>query len=213
MTVLVADDHPIYVEGLVNLLHSYDFTVAGNAADGAEAVRLACKLKPDVVLMDANMPVMDGIEATKQIRQAVPDTKVIILTGIEDDELLYRAVQAGASGFLLKRLDGSSLHKDLLELQAGRNPFSPGLGDLLLKKFTGNETGKTRKVQHCPLTGREIHVLQCLSRGMTYKEIGNEIHLSEQAIKYHIKKIKEQCDIHTLAELIVLYRDEYAGSL
>lgn|SRR5574344_2069689 len=206
MTVLVADDHPIYIEGLVNLLCSYDFTVAGKAQNGAEAVRLACRLKPDIVLMDANMPVMDGIEATRQIRAALPATKVVILTGIEDDALLLQAIQAGASGFLLKRLDGDSLHKNLLELQAGRNPFSPGLKELLIKKISVSEKEKAAHLRQ--LTERDLSIMRLLVKGFTYKEIGVRINLSEPAVKYHIKNIKMQYGVQTQNELITMFQKE-----
>lgn len=205
MTVLVADDHPIYIEGLANLLRSYDFTVIGKAKDGLEAVRLAEELKPDVVLMDANMPEMDGIEATKKIKENAPNCKVIILTGIEDDSLLMRALDAGASGFLLKKLDGESLHKNLLELQAGRNPFSPGI-EALFSESTANEKKSGKRINR--LTVRDEEILKKLSRGMTYKEIGAEIHLSEAAVKYNVKRIKEQSGAQTQAELIGWYRDQ-----
>lgn len=211
MTVLVADDHPIYIEGLVNLLRSYDFTVLGSAVNGKEAVQLACTLKPDVVLMDANMPVLDGIEATKQIRQTVPATKVVILTGVDDDTLILKAIQAGASGFLLKRLDGISLKRNLLELQAGRNPFSPGLENLLLKKIADDEQQSLHDGTIDTLTDKEQHILQLFSEGMTYKQIAAEINLSEQAVKYHIRKIKEQCSAVTQSDLLEFYHRAYSG--
>lgn len=206
MTILVADDHPIYIEGLVNLLQSYDFTVVGKAANGIEAVQLAGSLQPDIVLMDANMPELDGIEATKEIKRNYPNIKIVILTGIEDDVLLLKAIQAGAAGFLLKRLDGDSLHKNLIELQNGSNPFSPELEEVLMKKIA-DETKKGAQPALSFLTEREVTILQLLSRGKTYKEIGLEIHLSEQAIKYNIKKIKEECHVETQSELLEYYHN------
>src|SRR5574344_124209 len=209
MTILVADDHPIYIEGLANLLQSYDFTVVGKAANGIEAVKLAGELQPDIVLMDANMPDLDGIEATKEIKKNYPNMKIIILTGIEDDVLLLKAIQAGAAGFLLKRLDGDSLHKNLIELQKGNNPFSPELEDVLKKKIA-DETKKEAQPALEFRTEREVTILQLLSRGKTYKEIGLEIHLSEQAIKYNIKKIKEECHVETQSELLDYYHNAIA---
>jgi DNA-binding NarL/FixJ family response regulator len=168
-------------------------------------VRLAQQLGPDVVLMDARMPGMDGIEATRKIKAAIPQTKVIILTGIEDDRLLFDAVKAGASGFLLKKLDGDSLNRSLRELQAGRNPFSPGMEDLLLQKFSSIGDSRNKKIPL--LTGRQIRILEWLYRGMTYKEIGIELCIGEQAVKYHIGRIKQQCGLKTQMELRELYRD------
>lgn len=213
MTILVADDHPIYIEGLVNLLRSYDFTVVGSAQNGKDAVKLAVENKPDIVLMDANMPGMDGIEATKKIRAQIPDTKVVILTGIEDDALLLKAIEAGAAGFLLKRLDGDSLTRNLRELQAGRNPFSPDLEDVLRKKIAGRESEMSSSLKRPIFGEREMTILSLLSRGMTYKEIGVQIHLSEPAVKYHIKNIKEQCGVQSQTQLIEFYREKYPDKI
>ena len=152
------------------------------------------------------MPVMDCIEATRQIRAALPATKVVILTGIEDDALLLQAIQAGASGFLLKRLDGDSLHKNLLELQAGRNPFSPGLKELLIKKISVSEKEKAAHLRQ--LTERDLSIMRLLVKGFTYKEIGVRINLSEPAVKYHIKNIKMQYGVQTQNELITMFQKE-----
>ena len=170
MTVLIADDHPIYIEGLSNLLKSYDFTVVGCAMDGKEAVKQAILLQPDVILMDANMPEMNGIEATKKIKESLPEIKIIILTGIEDDTLLFDSIQAGASGFLLKKLNGGELNQSLRDLQAGKNPFSQGVEDSLLKEF--------RRVHPQPsvvLMGRQIEILKRLSMGLTPGTAANAV--------------------------------------
>ncbi|MCI1208858.1 MAG: response regulator transcription factor [Treponema sp.] len=206
MNILIADDHPIYVEGLVNLLQSYDFTVVGTAADGKAAVEQVQRLQPDIVLMDANMPGMNGIEATKRIRKENPETKVIILTGIEDDSLLFDAVKAGASGFLLKKLDGDSLYKSLLELQAGKNPFSPGMGDLLLGKISSIEKEPRIAV---PLSARQLRILEYLDSDMTYKEIGKKLFISEQTVKYHIAKMKQNTCSKSKLQLLEFYRANF----
>jgi DNA-binding NarL/FixJ family response regulator len=153
--------------------------------------------------MDANMPGVDGIEATKRIRKENPEIKILILTGIEDDSLLFEAVKAGASGFLLKKLDGDSLYKNLQDLQNGKNPFSPGLGDLLLKKISHIEKEAKESVS---LSGRQLRILEYLNDGLTYKEIGKKLFVSEQPVKYHIAKIKHFTGSKTRLQLLEFYR-------
>lgn len=203
MKILIADDHPVYIEGLKNLLNSYGFEVCGMARNGEDAVRLCKKDAPDVVLMDANMPVVDGIEATRQIIALGADTKVVILTGMDNDSILLKAMQAGASGFLLKNLDGDALCKSLNELAEGRNPFSPGLESLLLKKIASSSKQEERPLPE--LKARDRKILELLSKGLTYKEISDEIELSEPGVKYHIKKLKEKLGVKKQADLAAAY--------
>jgi DNA-binding NarL/FixJ family response regulator len=210
MKILIADDHPIYREGLGNLLRSYDFTVVGSVRDGVEAVEAALSLAPDVVLMDANMPRMDGIEATRRIKAENPAVKVIILTGIEDDRLLFESIQAGASGFLLKKLDGDSLNRSLHELEEGKNPFSPGVEESLLHEFSRITENDSKAAKRIHLDDRQIKTLEYLARGMTYKEIGAKMGMSERTVKYHIRELKRLCGQDTKERLIQFYLDQYA---
>ncbi|HDQ14913.1 MAG TPA: response regulator transcription factor [Sediminispirochaeta sp.] len=207
MRILIADDHPIYAEGLRNLLLSYDYSVDGIVRTGAEAIREALRRRPDVVLMDLNMPEMDGIGATKKIVEQLPETRVIVLTGIEEEESLFRALQAGASGYLLKNLDAEELKRNLEDLASGRTPFSPGLEETLLREFQRGRNAGSGGVPtgEEPLTERQKSILARLAAGRTYKEIGAQLYISERTVKYHIKQIKETLDLDTQAQLISYY--------
>lgn len=214
MKILIADDHPIYAEGLRNLLHSYDYTVHGIVCNGKEAVEEAISSRPDVILMDLNMPEMDGIEATRQIARLLPDTRIIILTGIKEDAALFQALRAGASGYLLKDLDGEELKRSLEEMARGRPPFSPGLEETLLKEFqkqSEHNRSKEGDAQEQNLFSlRQEEILSRLASGETYKEIAYGLHLSERTVKYHIKKIKEILELETQAHLISYYRSHFS---
>lgn len=205
MKLLIADDHPIYIEGLVNLLKSYDYEILDCAQNGREAVDKALKLRPDAILMDANMPELDGIEATLEIKKAAPDLKIIILTGLDDEETLFRAVNAGASGFLVKNLDGDELHKSLQDLKSEKNPFSPGLQQTILNKFR-NDEAKTVKESRLFISKRHLDILKHVANGLTYKEIGDILFISERTVKYHVKNIKETYNISTHSQLIDFYK-------
>ncbi|MDC7127382.1 MAG: response regulator transcription factor [Spirochaetales bacterium] len=205
MKLLLADDHPIYIEGLVNLLKSYDYEIAACVSNGREAVEQALKLKPDAILMDANMPELNGIDATIEIKKADPTLKVIILTGLDDEQTLFNAVNAGASGFLLKNLDGDELNRSLQDLKSEKNPFSPGLQQTILNKFREDEV-KTEKNNSCSINKRHLDILKHVAEGLTYKEIGDILFISERTVKYHVKKIKENYNITSHSQLIELYK-------
>ena len=207
MTVLIADDHPIYLEGLANLLQTYSYRVIASAGNGIEAVEKALSLKPDVILMDAQMPETNGIEATKIIKEKAPEIKILILTSVDDDELLFSAIRAGASGFLIKNLDGDELNRSLQELKAGKNPFSPGLQDSLLKEFSRVKNGSEKKQGTALVSKRHFDILEHISNGLTYKEIGDIMHISERTVKYHIRKIKDSYNLKNQIQMVKFYND------
>jgi DNA-binding NarL/FixJ family response regulator len=154
MRVLLVDDHPLFQEGLRNLLVSEGIQVIGLAHDGLEALAQARRLHPEVILMDIQMPRCDGVSATRLIKAEMPEIKIVMLTMSEDDQDLFEAVKSGASGYLLKRLEAADFFIYLTELQAGHPPFSPGLAEKILKEFSqqgvrdmrirGNEDAETR---------------------------------------------------------------------
>ena len=206
MTVIIADDHPIYTEGLSNLLKSYGHDVLACAENGEEAVELALKMKPDVVLMDVNMPVMNGVEAAKIITAGDPEIKVLVLTGLDDQDVLLKAVRAGASGFLLKNLNGDELEQRLRELESGNKIFSPESVNSIVDEFR-RISGKEQKTT--AFSPRQLEILEKLSIGLTYKEIGDKLFLSERTIKYHIKRIKDNCGLNSQAQLIEFYKSQF----
>lgn len=214
MNILIADDHPIYAEGLENLLRSYDFEVAGIAADGREAVEKTLELQPDVVLMDVHMPKLDGIEAARHIASRLPNTKIIMLTVVENDDILLRAIEAGADGYLLKNLDGEELYKSLMDIVAGKNPFTAGLQQILLQAYREQSLhihNVDRALSQPALTRQQKEILLGIAEGFVYKEIGAQLNISERTVKYHIGKIKKALGLRSRDQLIAYYRSHIKG--
>ncbi|MBH1939955.1 response regulator transcription factor [Mobilitalea sibirica] len=205
MKIMIADDHPLYVEALVNLLHT-DFEIVSKVDNGSKAVMEAREKHPDVILMDINMPGMNGIDATKKILSEFPNIKIIILTCFEERESLFRAIKAGADGYLLKNLDGKEIINGLIELEKGKNPFAPGLEACILQEFQHKFTEETNNVKELTdkLSDRQIEVLQLVAQGLTYREIGKRLFISERTIKYHMEKIKENLNLKTQDQVIAL---------
>ncbi len=208
MRIMIADDHPLYVEGLKNLLQE-EFQVIGVASTGLAAVEEARKTKPDVVLMDFNMPELDGIAATREILAEQPDIKVLMLTSFADTEILFRAIHAGAVGYLLKDLKDTEIISGLWELQRGGNPFSPGLENQILREF---------RRQHGPLdqgldllNERQIEVLDLVAQGLAYIEVGRRLFISERTVKYHMANIKEVLQLFNHAQIVAWAWDRGLG--
>lgn len=210
MRVLIADDHPLFIEGLINLLKVEDFIeIVAVAHNGKDVVKLAVSEKPDVILMDISMPVLNGIEATKEIKRKLPECKILILTSFEEEDSLFKAIKAGASGYLLKSLNGDELLNSLADVNEGKNPFSAGLEEQLLEQLQKNMMmQEERDLLFRKLSERQLEVVKHLSNGLTYNEIGAELYLSERTIKYHIEQIKEKLNIKTQGQIISL-ADKY----
>ena len=181
--VLVVDDHGVVREGLRTFLLLQDgIEVVGEATDGSEAVAAAAQLEPDVVLMDLVMPVLDGVEAMRRIRESRPQTRVIVLTSFTDDDKLLAAVRAGAAGYLLKTAPPQEVVRAIRAAHAGDAVLDPSAAGRLLEALAG-----PREPQ--PLTPREREVLTLLSRGMTNKRIAGELGVSEKTVKTHVGRI------------------------
>lgn len=207
MRILIVDDHPIYAEGLRNLLRSRDYLDVEVANDGTAAVAVAATWKPAVILMDIGMPGMDGIEATRRIKESDGEVKIIILTSLGDSDSLIEAVKAGASGYLVKSLDGDELIDCFEGLREGKNPFSAGLGDLLLNEVrrSASTPGPDPREEQLGARGRTI--LGLLAEGLSYKEIGARLSLSERTIKYHIEQVKKVLGLASKAQLVDYWRE------
>lgn len=205
MRIMIADDHPLYVEALENLLRN-DFQIVSKVTDGSQAVTAAREKAPDVILMDINMPVLDGIEATRQISTEMPEIKIIMLTSFREEGNLFRAIQAGAVGYLLKNLDGEDIITGLMELGKGKNPFAPGLEQCILKEFQRSYQPRSEGTNPLAgkLTDRQLEIVELLAQGLTYREIGQTIFISERTVKYHVSKIKEVLDVNTQEQIIAL---------
>ncbi len=181
--VLITDDHKVVRQGLRMFLDlDPDLEVVGEAENGKEALRLAEKLHPDVVLMDLVMPVMDGIEATGAIRKELPDTEVLALTSVLEDASVSGAVKAGAIGYLLKTTAADELCQAIKAAAEGKVQLAPEAAARLMREVRTPESPEA-------LTGRETEVLKLLSRGQANKQIARELHIGEKTVKTHVSKI------------------------
>lgn len=193
--VLIADDHTLFRQGLIGLLETReDFVkVIGEAATGKEAVQLAEQLQPDLILMDIYMPDGTGLDATREIRQRFPNIKVVILTSSEDDEHLYRAVQLGASGYLLKNLDAANLFGLVEGAMRGDAAMTPEMASRLLKGIARRSTDPENGQE--ALTSRELTVLRMLAVGESNSEIAERLSISVNTVKTHIRNILDKLQL------------------
>jgi two-component system, NarL family, response regulator LiaR len=182
--VLIADDHPFVRHGLRTYLETLDdMEVVGEASEGTEAVELAGRARPDVVLMDLVMPELDGVEATRRIRVASPATKVIVLTSFDDDERVFPAIKAGAAGYLLKDVRPSELADAVRKASRGEALLAPSVAARLMQEVSGERPASAG------LTGRELEVLRLIARGLSNKLIARELVVSEKTVKTHVSNI------------------------
>jgi DNA-binding NarL/FixJ family response regulator len=220
LRVLLVDDHPLFLEGLRNLLVSEGIDVVGLARDGLDALAQARRLRPDVILMDIQMPNCDGVSATRLINAELPECKIVMLTISEDDQDLFEAVKSGASGYLLKRLDATEFFMYLNELQVGHPPFSPGLAEKILKEFSlqsvkpeaqtaqSNPTAAqadqapANESQGLPLSPRQFQILTLVAKGQTYGQVAMTIGIAERTVKYHMAEILDRLHLQNRAQVI-----------
>jgi len=199
--VLLADDHTIVREGFRKMLElEGDFTIVGEAQDGRQAVTLARKLRPVIVLMDIVMPLLNGLEATRQILKEVPATKVLILSAHSDSAYVQNAIASGASGFLLKQTSSHDVCRALREIANGKTFFSPAIAKHLEHQKTLDRSGnlKTRAGQ---LTSREMEVLQLIAEGKANKETASELGIGLKTVEKHREHLMEKLNIHDTAGL------------
>jgi DNA-binding NarL/FixJ family response regulator len=211
LRILLVDDQPLFLDGMRNLLTARGLTVIGLAHDGLEAFEQVKTLRPDVVIMDVQMPNCDGIEATRLIKAEFPETKVVLLTVSEEEEHLLDAVKYGASGYLLKSLDASQIFAMLGAAVRGETQIAPGLAARLLAEFNRPAAAPRSaafRAETIPveLTMRQWEVLRLVARGLTYKEAGNELNLTERAIKYHMAQILERLHLENREQGIAYVR-------
>jgi len=193
--VLIADDQRLVREGIASLLNIQEgISIVGMAVDGLDAVQQALELVPDVVLMDVQMPVMDGIAATKEIRQKLMDCQVLMLTTFDDDEYILKSLQAGASGYLLKDIPADDLAQAVRLTHAGIYQMAPSVvGKLVGHLVTQKEVSVSKSpVIKIDLTDREMDVLRLVATGATNKEIAEALFVSEGTVKNHVSSILSQ---------------------
>ncbi len=195
--VLIVDDHSVVREGLrMFLVRDPDLEVVGEAADGAEALQQARLLRPDVVVMDLLMPVMDGIAATRAIRRELPETEVLALTSVLESALVVEAIRAGAIGYLLKDTQAAELRRAIKAAAAGQVQLSPQASAYLLGAIRTPELPE-------PLTPREMDVLRLLAQGQSNKEIARALHLVEETVKSHVRHILAKLGVQSRTQAVL----------
>jgi NarL family two-component system response regulator LiaR len=197
--VVVADDHKVVRAGIRELLSDEpDITVVGEARDGREAVELALAQRPDVVVMDINMPELSGVEATRQIRAAAPQVRVLVLTAYQDDPYIYGLLDAGASGYILKTAEGGDIVRAVRTTAAGQAAIDPAVAPRLIARLTAPP------VQTDALTERELAVLRLAARGQTNKQIGAELQISDRTVQNHLANIYAKLNVASRTEAVTV---------
>ncbi|SDS41138.1 response regulator transcription factor [Opitutus sp. GAS368] len=202
-TVLLADDHTVLRQGLRALLAAEpDMEVVGEADNGRQAVQLVQKFLPDVVVMDIAMPLLNGLEATRQITREVPSTRVIMLSSYSDDEYVEQLTDAGAIGYLLKQTAATDLLKAIREAKQGNAYFSPAISRRMLDHYRqAFMSGQPIRKAGESLTSRECEVLQLIAEGKTNKQIAAELCISIKTVEKHRQQVMNRLNIHDIAGL------------
>lgn len=189
MKIIICDDQAIVRDGLGMLLKlEPDIDVVGIAEDGAEAVEMVAQKKPDLILMDLKMPIMNGVEATRQIRTRYPEVKVLVLTTYDDEQWVSDAIQAGASGYLLKDTPRDAVVKAIKGTASGKTYLDPSVAGKVLEQASSHQTQPLASVTS-KLTEREIEVLRLLAKGLNNRDISDRLYLSEGTVRNHVSAI------------------------
>ncbi len=197
LTILLADDHQVMRQGLKALLEQKGFTVVAEAADGLEAVRLAIEKHPEVAVLDLSMPLLNGIEAAKQIRPALPATKMILLTMHSDEHYILAAIRAGISGYVLKNEAATDLVKAIQDVNRGLTHLSSKVSRAVVKGYL-----QKTEAPFDPLSPRERQVLQLIAEGKTTKEVAVLLGVSVKTADSHRTRLMKKLDMHGTAELV-----------
>ncbi|CAN5865684.1 response regulator transcription factor [soil metagenome] len=204
--VLICDDHALFRRGLVMVLETEDgIEVVAEAADGEEGARLAREVAPDVVLMDVRMPKVGGIDATRSISEAVPATRILMLTVSDEEADLYEAIKAGAAGYLLKEILIEEVADAIRAVMSGQSLISPSMAAKLLIEFTTLARLADERPQLPPphLTDRELQVLKLVAQGLSNRDVAAELFISDNTVKNHVRNILEKLHLHSRMEAVV----------
>ncbi|MCW5877892.1 MAG: response regulator transcription factor [Anaerolineales bacterium] len=200
LKILLVDDHEVVRLGLKSLLSNYPkFEVVAEAGNAEQAIRLAAEYQPDVIVMDIRLPGKSGIEATREITTAQPDTKVIMLTTFADDDLLFDAISAGASGYVLKQIDSGELINALERIGRGESLLDPAVTQQVFKRMRETQR-KAETEAFSPLTDQELRILGLVAQGKRNKEIASEVFLSEKTVRNYVSSILSKLSLATRAE-------------
>lgn len=215
MKILLVDDHPIFLEGMKNLLLAEGTHTIETAGSGTEALRKAGDFCPDLILMDIIMKPLGGLDTTRLVKSRYPHIKIVMLTASESEEDLFESVKCGASGYLLKSLDGKELFEILSRFEEGEVPCSPGLAARLLKEFRKNDRGylPDAKESKCvddgaetgadALTLRQKDILSLVASGMKYREIAESLNITERTVKYSMEQILDKLHMGNRQEAVI----------
>jgi DNA-binding NarL/FixJ family response regulator len=202
--LLLADDHPLFLDGLRNLLAAQGYEIVGSARDGFEAVEKARALSPDVILMDIHMPRLDGLAALRRIKAELPAIRIVMRTMSAEDEELFEAIKDGACGYVLKTQETEAFFALLAEVERGEAALSPGLAARVMQEF-GRQPALATSVEKAPLPSlstREVEVLTLVAQGLSYKEAGAKLFVTERTIKYHMGEIVRRLHLRNRAQVI-----------
>ena len=204
ISLAVVDDHALFRRGLVSLISDMgDLTVCAEASNGKDALPLIEELNPDIILMDVNMPVMDGVQALEAVRKTRKDQKVIMLTISQNDDDLVRAISAGANGYILKNAEPEDLHNTIIEVMKGNSILSPEMTE---KVFASLRSARQSRGQTI-LSDREVEVLNFMAKGLSTRQIAVSLFISENTVKTHIRHILEKLDANNRAQAVVKARE------
>jgi DNA-binding NarL/FixJ family response regulator len=198
--ILVVDDHPIVREGLVAILEGQDdFNVVAEGNNGNEALELYKRHSPNVVMIDLQMPVADGVQGIQNIRAHDPDAKIVVLTAYDTDERILQAVQAGARGYLLKGAPREDIFRAIRVVNMGGSLLEPAVAGKLLTHVGGIMRGENKEEE---LTARELDVLKLMSKGLRNKEIATELFITERTVKFHANSIYQKLEVNGRTEAV-----------
>jgi DNA-binding NarL/FixJ family response regulator len=202
MRLVLADDHALFRDGLRNLLEAHGLEVIGEAANGREAVELVHRVQPDVVLMDIQMPVLSGIDATRLLSAELPDVRIVMLTASSDDADIFEAIKSGASGYISKDLEAERFIPLLEGVSRGEPALSPSVARKVLGEFA-RPAPRQQAIPGTELTERELEVLKQLVSGTTSnKDLAAALFISENTVKYHLRNILEKLHVSSRAQVI-----------
>jgi DNA-binding NarL/FixJ family response regulator len=204
ISVLIVDDHALFRQGLMNLLRDFgEIRVIGEAADAEEALRAARQLHPDLVLMDVRMPGLTAFAATRQIKQELPQTRVVILTASEEEKDLFEAIKAGAEGYILKDTRIEELVRMLVGVFRGEAPVSGIMAAKMLGEFARKAQHREREPDPTELTEREREVLSLVAKGASNLEISRQLHISENTVKKHLRSILDKLHLENRVQAAI----------